>query len=50
MTNVPMPKGMPMREKNTMDTMPIIISGIIMGRVETYSTMPFKGKFTLLMP
>ena len=25
-------------------------SGIIIGKVETYSTTPFKGKFTLLMP
>ena len=50
MTRVPMPKGMPMREKNAMNTMPRMISGIIMGRVETYSTAPFKGNLTLLMP
>ena len=49
-TNVVMPKGSPMREKNAINTMPKMISGIIMGRVEIYSTVPFKGNFTLLMP
>ena len=35
--SVVMPKGRPMSEKNVMNTMPRMISGIMMGSVERYS-------------
>ena len=50
MTRAPMPKGIPTREKKAMNTIPKMISGIMMGRVEIYSTAPCKGSFTRLMP
>ena len=45
-----MPKGRPNREKNAMNTIPRMISGIIIGRVETYSTADLVLKFTFVMP
>ena len=33
-----MPKGSPSREKNAMNTMPRMISGVMMGSMEIYST------------
>ena len=40
MTRVVIPKGSPSREKKAIKTIPRMISGIIMGRVERYSMGP----------
>ncbi len=40
MTKVVMPKGSPSREKKAINTIPRMISGIIIGRVERYSMAP----------
>ena len=38
MMSVVIPNGRPSREKNARNTMPRIISGVIMGSIEIYST------------
>ena len=40
MMSVVMPNGRPISEKNTIKTMPRMISGIMIGSVEMYSTIP----------
>ena len=45
-----MPKGSPKREKNAINTIPRMISGIIKGRIEMYSITPLVFQWILERP